>query len=300
MNKFLLFLKHEFKVNKTAFMIPFIIQGINIALSLIILLLVASKLIPANGTLDEGLNQLFSEINVGIDSELSGVVLMIIGYIMTSISVTIYGVLVGMIRAGSVLNYEIRMGYELFYRSLPISIWSRSVAKYLNSIVGAFLAAIGVAIVNYIFASCMFSTVFADNGLVWTMLFQGMLAGFISTIFAAFLFGSIGFLLSAVFTKMALLKGAFILLITGFVELLLKAFGIKFLPLFSYLTGSIAKLLRPTSMVMTSIENTKDIQNLTHIPLTNFFHTEQIWIVLISCGLFALSTIIYKYKTLDA
>ncbi|MDP8231997.1 MAG: hypothetical protein P9L91_04935 [Candidatus Zophobacter franzmannii] len=300
MTKFFMFLKHEFKANKMAFAIPFIIQGINLALALIILILVASKLIPANGTLTEGVHELFKEINVSIDSELSGIVIMIMGYIMTAMSVTIYGVLVGMIRSGTVLNYEIRMGYELFYRSLPISIWSRSGAKYLNSIVGAFIAAMGVALVNYVSAAIMLSTVFVDNGMVWTMLFQGMIAGFISTIFAAFLFGSIGFLLSAVFTKMALMKGAFILLITGFVELLLKAFGIKFLPIFSYLTGTIAKLLQPSSMIQTSIENAKDIQLLTPIPVSNFFHLEQLWIMLISVGLFVLSTIIYKHKTIEA
>jgi hypothetical protein len=142
--------------------------------------------------------------------------------------------------------------------------------------------------------------VFADNGLVWAMLFQGMIAGFITTIFSTFLFGSIGFLLSAIFTKMALMKGAFILLIFGFVEALLRAFGIKFLPLFSYLVGSITKLLQPSSMAMASIENATDIQNLTQIPLTHFFNLEQLWIMLISAGLFVISTIIYKYKTLDA
>ncbi len=297
MNKFLLYLKHEFKSNKVAFLLPLIIQGFNYVTSFIFLILLWSKIVKTDVEIAEGIQALFVEQGIAIDSDGSRLVLMVVGYFMTVFTLGIFGVFVGMIRASTTLNYEKRMGYELFYRTQPVSIWARTGSKYINSILGAFVSAMIVAFVNYIAMSVIFSTQFVNNGLVWNSLFRGFTAGCITAIGPALLFGSLGFLTSAVFTRMALMKGAFVLLALGFIEVMTKLAGIKFLSIFSYLMKMAQELLQPSSIVPKAIENISSIQE---IPIKSFFYTEQIWIILFSAVVFVGATYIFKYKKIES
>ncbi len=297
MNKFFLYLKHEFKANKVAFLIPLIIQGFNYATSLIFMILLYARIIKTDTDLAQSIKSIFLEQGVAIDSEASKVILLIVGYIMTVFALGIFGVFVGMIRASSSLNYEKKMGYELFYRTQPVSIWTRTGAKYLNSIIGALISATIIALVNTVVISIIFATQFTDKGLVWSSVFQGFFAGCISTIGPALLFGSLGFLVSAVFTRMALMKGAFVLLTLGFIELLSKLAGIQFLSIFSYLMKMAMELLQPRSIIPKAVEN---ISSVNEIPLSGFFYTEQLWIVLLSAAIFVVSTYIFKHKKIES
>jgi hypothetical protein len=112
--------------------------------------------------------------------------------------------------ASSLLNQDIKQKSELFHRSQPVSIWELTGSRFLVGIFGTLLVGLLLGIINYIVVNIIMMTL-TPLHVNWWLGFNGMLFGFLHLAFPTILLGSFCFLLSAVFRDNAF--GKFILLV---------------------------------------------------------------------------------------
>lgn len=121
---------------------------------------------------------------------------------------TILAVIFTLILTQSGLNEDIRRGSELFHRSQPISVWYRSLSKYITGIAGNWLTFLGIGLLNIILAVIGLLIV---KQLRLDFLLAGWLQAFIGMMKITMIVGSICFFFSAIFKDKAFLQGLAIL-----------------------------------------------------------------------------------------
>lgn len=277
MSRFAAVLKKDVLVNKKNLLIPYIIMAVFYILMTAIILSQASKM-----------NFEFDDMYVSFNEPSAAA--SYIGNIFLLALPGFLSIIFTLLLAQSALNEDLRRNCELFHRSQPISIWKRTISKFIVAVAGNWVFLIVLGIVNLII-SAIILTQFVPFHIGKALV--GFIQAFIG--FAKFnlIVGSIAFFCSAIFKDKALLKGLAILVgvhvFLGILELFLN---ISIPSPLSYL----GKLLQDTSVTINS--------NLNHNLKTFILDRWQALILnskvliqlVFSAVMYAAGTLIYKNR----
>jgi len=192
----------------------------------------------------------------------------------------------------SALNEDIRRNSELFHRSQPVSLWLRTLSKYVSGIAGNWLTYLGLGLFNLIIVTIVLALV---HQLRFDFLMAGWLQAFVATMKITLIVGSICFFFSSIFKDKAFLQGLAILV--G-IQFLIWIFNTMFgwnLPLpLNYLYDLIGtNSIKGFDSYVTETEVVRFINRNWQDLVLSWRNLIQI---LFSGALFICSTIIYKNK----
>ena len=192
----------------------------------------------------------------------------------------------------SALNEDIRRNCELFHRSQPVSIWLRSLSKYVTGIVGNWVVLLVIVLFHFIIVSIILA---CFKQLALGAAFVGMLQSYLYHIKTGLIIGSITFFFSAVFKDKAFLQGFAILLGVQLLFIILNVLYHWNLPLpLSYLY----KLVKTTSMF--NFESDATLNEIRTMISNNWkvllFNWKTLLQIAVSGSLFAGATLLYKNK----
>ncbi|MDY6915762.1 MAG: hypothetical protein SVM86_05575 [Candidatus Cloacimonadota bacterium] len=277
MSKFTAVLKKDLLVNKKNLIIPYIIMAVFFLLMTTLILIQVGKM-----------DYEFDDIYISFDepSEAASYIANIFMLILPGFLSIIFTLLL----AQSALNEDMRQNCELFHRSQPISIWKRTISKFMVAIVGNWLFLIVLGIVNLIITAIIL-TQFVPFHLGKALV--GFAQAFIG--FAKFnlIIGSLAFFCSAIFKDKAFLKGLAILVgIHVFLVILEIFMNISVPSPLSYF----AKLLQDTSVNVNSSLN-YNLQAFILDRWQSLILNSKVILQLAFCTLmYVVGTLIYKYR----
>lgn len=205
---------------------------------------------------------------------------------------TILAVIFTLILTQSSLNEDLRRGSELFHRSQPISVWWRSLSKYITGIAGNWLTFIAIGVLNIILVVIGLSLV---HQLRLDFLLAGWLQAFVSMMKITLIVGSICFFFSAIFKDKAFLQGLAMLVGIQFLIWILNLLLGWNLPLpINYLY----KLVDISSFNnLETFVTEKDVRYLINRNWQDLILSWKTFLQMLFSGLlFFLSTLIYKGK----
>ena len=195
MSKFAAILKKDFLVNKKNIIIPYIIMAV-------FFILMAAIFLVQSGKMEFKFDDLY--VNFDDPSGASSYIANIFMLVLPGLLSVIFTLLI----AQSALNEDLRRNCELFHRSQPVSVWTRTISKFIVAIAGNWVFLIVLGIFNLV-VSAIILTQFVPFH------FGKALVGFTQVFigFAKFnlIIGSLAFFCSAIFKDKALLKGLAIL-----------------------------------------------------------------------------------------
>jgi hypothetical protein len=206
---------------------------------------------------------------------------------------SILAVIFTLILTQSSLNEDLRRGSELFHRSQPISVWFRSLSKFVSGIAGNWLTFLAIGVLNIILAGIGLLIV---DQLRVDFLLAGWLQAFVGMMKITLIIGSICFFFSAIFRDKAFLQGFAILVGIQFLLWILNQLLGWHLPLpINYLYKLIYPVVSFTKME--SYVTDQDVRYLINRNWQDLIFTWQNLLQILFSGiLFALSTLIYKGK----
>jgi len=192
----------------------------------------------------------------------------------------------------SALNEDIRRNCELFHRSQPVSIWLRSLSKFITGIAGNWVVLLAIVLFHFIVVSIILA---CFRQLALGAAFVGMFQAYLFYIKTGLIIGSITFFFSAVFKDKAFMQGFAILLGVQFLFMILNALYHWNLPLpLSYLY----KLVKTTSML--SFESKATVNEISTMISANWkaliFNWKSLLQIAVSGILFTGATLLYKIK----
>jgi len=120
----------------------------------------------------------------------------------------ILAVIFTLIMTQCALNEDIRRNSELFHRSQPVSVWFRSLSKYISGIAGNWLTFLAIGLFNLIIVIVVLALI---HQLRLDFLMAGWLQAFVAMMKITLIVGSICFFFSAIFKDKAFLQGLAIL-----------------------------------------------------------------------------------------
>ena len=190
------------------------------------------------------------------------------------------------------LNEDIKKNCELFHRSQPVSIWFRTVSKYLMGIAGNWAVMLIIALFNFLVINIILAIFHQFD---FYSAINGMVLASISFMKTGLIIGSITFFFSAIFKDKAFFQGFAILLGIQFFFMIVNAMFNWHIPLpLTYLFKLVK--LNP----MQGLEN--DVTSLSiknHISIawnSILFNWKTLIQLAFSGALFAGATWIYKNK----
>jgi hypothetical protein len=204
----------------------------------------------------------------------------------------ILAIIFTLILTQSGLNEDIRRKSELFHRSQPVSIWLRSLSKYISGIAGNWITFLAIGIFNIIIAVIVMLLI---DQLRFDFMMAGWLQAFTGMMKMTMIVGSICFFFSAIFKDKAFLQGLAILVGLQFLLWILNQLLGWNLPLpLNYLY----QLLRTNSFTnFDTFVTEKDVMYLINRNWQDLvFSWRNIIQILFSGFLFFISTLIYKSK----
>ncbi len=290
MNKFLTLMKKDYYINrKNLFMPIWITAGYYVLV--IIGILIAYFRSRHGLELGIDMSEMFSEPTVvyTVNYVANAVVLSLPSFLCIIFTI---------ILTQSALNEDIRRNYELFHRSQPVSIWYRTLSKYVVGIGGLWVVFLAIGLVTFVGLNIVIAIVGKFH---FGVAFTGLLQTFIVTAKVTLLLGSLCFFCSAIFKDKAFLQGLSILIGVHFLFMVLNGILGWNLPLpLSYLI----KLFNLSSGFKFTLgadmessfahEQIFDIiqDRWNHI----LFNWKSLLQVVVSGVLFAAATFIYKLK----
>jgi len=197
-----------------------------------------------------------------------------------------------LITTQSGLNEDIRRNSELFHRSQPVSVWLRSLSKYISGIGGNWLTYLAIGVFNLLIVLIVLIVMHQLN---LVFLLSGWLQAFVGMMKMTMIIGSICFFFSAIFKDKAFLQGLAIIVGVQFLLLIMNfLFGWNLpLPL-----NYVYELFKTNTF--TKIESIVTESEVMHLINRNWqelvFSWRNLVQIMFSAVLFIFSTLIYKRK----
>ncbi|KQC03447.1 MAG: hypothetical protein APR54_09380 [Candidatus Cloacimonas sp. SDB] len=281
MRKFKALLKKDLQIGKKTLLMPiWIILGYYILIAIALLIAFLGSDLQINlADID------FSDApSVHIISYVAGLGIMSFPVILAAIFTLI------MTQSG--LNEDIRWNSELFHRSQPVSVWLRSLSKYVSGIAGNWLTYLAIGLLNLIIVVVILLSL---NQLRLDFLLAGWLQALVGMMKITLIIGSFCFLFSALFKDKAFLQGLAIIVGIHFLVLILNFLLGWNLPL--PLNNIIHLLKTNTIRGLDSFVTEKEIRHLIYLNWQDLVLSWRSLIqILVSGLLFIISTFIYKSK----
>ncbi len=193
------------------------------------------------------------------------------------------------------LNSDIQNKCEIFYRTQPISIWKRSLSKYLVSIFGVIAVLFSICLVNLIIINSILYFIFKE--FLFLVAWHGMMINFVGFSLIIIVLGSLLFLASSIFKEKAFGRTILVLVLTtGFIEILNLMLNLNILTPIELVRDFL--FFGITSFKIENIEN-MPLENLVQIINKSWdiiLSFQTLIKLLISGAIFILSTFIYKWK----
>jgi len=190
------------------------------------------------------------------------------------------------------INEDFRRNFELFHRSQPVSIWLRSLSKFMVGTLGSWFVLLIIVAVNFIIINIIMAFFLNfDFGLALVAVLQALIKFLILTLFI----GSIAFFCSAIFKDKAFLKGlALLIAIHVFFLIVNLWFGWHLPSPITYLV----KLFHFSSQQQFAMHNADfDIYGFVRQNWNRILFNWKVLLQIVSGGiLFASATLIYKNK----
>ena len=207
---------------------------------------------------------------------------------MPGIMMIIFAVMISQ----NAINEDFRRNFELFHRSQPVSLWQRSLSKFMVGTLGNWFVFLIIVVVNFIIINVVMAFFLKfDFGLAFVAILQAL----IKFMILAFLIGSVAFFCSAIFKDKAFLKGfAFLIAIHVFFLIVNLWFGWHLPSPITYLV----KLFHFSSQQQFALHNADfDIYGFVRQNWNRILFNWKVLLQIIFSGiLFASATLIYKTK----
>jgi len=198
------------------------------------------------------------------------------------------------------LNEDLRRNFELFHRSQPVSIWQRSLSKYITGIGGFWIVLFLIGIFNFIVVNSFVAIVGQFH---FKTAISGMMLAQLGYMKFMLIIGSLAFFCSAIFKDKAFFKGLSVLLAIHVLFLIVNVwFGWKLPMPFTYLIdllkdNSVTNFQGNDFFFGTDSTQYFEISELIKEKWSSLiFSWKSLLQIAVSGSLFAISTFIYKNK----
>ena len=200
----------------------------------------------------------------------------------------------------SALNEDLRRNFELFHRSQPVSVWHRSLSKYITGIGGFWIVLFLIGIFNFIVVNSFVAIVGQFH---FKTAISGMMLAQLGYMKFTLIIGSIAFFCSVIFKDKAFFKGISVLLAIHVLFLIVNVwFGWKLPMPLTYLIdllkdNSVTNFQGNDFFFGTDSSQYFEISDMIKEKWNSLiFSWKSLLQIAVSGSLFAISTFIYKNK----
>jgi len=293
MNKLKTLLIKDWRINKKTFFLPFWITAGFYALILLSVLIAYFK-----GDFQLSYDFL-QDIETGPPVPILNFMINMFIMILPGLMIAIFTIMV----TQGALNEDLRRNFELFHRSQPVSIWQRSLSKYIIGIGGFWIVLFLIGIFNFVVVNGLVSIVGQFH---FKTAISGMLLAQLGYMKFTLIIGSMAFFCSAIFKDKAFFKGISFLFAIQILFMIVNAwFGWKLPMPLSYLSdlfkgNSISNPESNNFFFGTQSTYNFEISDMIKAKWNNLiFSWKSLLQVVVSGLLFAISTFIYKNKEVN-